>query len=397
MAIGEHDSTAGYLEPVIGAGEYHGRADAAIYVHFPFCRHLCTYCDFDTFAGLDHLIDSYVAAAAGQIEISPRVRATSLYVGGGTPSIMSPDHATLLAEGCRKQFGLRPEAEATIEANPTDMDLERLFGFRVAGFNRISVGVQSANARLLRLLGRRHSSEDAAAAIRTARNAGFENISVDLIFGIPLQDLESWQQTLETVVGWGVEHLSCYMLTVEPGTPLERGVSRGTLHIPPEEQVIAMFQLAGDLLASAGYRHYEISNWARPGRESAHNLTYWRNQPYLGIGAGAAGYWAGRRYKLLPNVRAFVEGSRAGKIPLSEDEVEDPRRSMSETLILGLRLEEGISLDGYTRQHGRSPDDVYGQALAWGRDAGLLIRVDGRLKLTERGVLLSNELFERLL
>lgn len=387
----------GYLEPASGSGEFDGSAGAAIYVHFPFCRHLCTYCDFDTFAGLDHLIDLYVSAAARQIEISPLVRATSLYIGGGTPSIMSPEQAVSLAEGCRQRFALRPDSEATIEANPTDMGLDRLLGFRRAGFNRLSVGVQSANARLLRLLGRRHSTEDSSASFLTARRAGFENISVDLIYGIPLQDLSIWRDTLETVVEWGVDHLSCYMLTVEPGTPLDRGVSRGTLQLPPEEEVVAMYEVARDLLSSAGYRHYEISNWALPGHESAHNLTYWRNQPYIGIGAGAAGYWAGRRYKLLPNVRAYVEGAGAGKIPLCEDEVEDPRRSASEALILGLRLEEGVSLDGYVRRHGRSPDDLYGEALSWGEDAGLLVRANGRLKLTERGVMLSNELFERLL
>ena len=397
MTMREHDPVVGYLEPFKSSAELDDAAEAAIYIHFPFCRHLCTYCDFDTFIGLDHLVGSYVSAAVRQIETSIPVRAASLYVGGGTPSIMSPEQAASLMNGCRTRFGLGSESEAAIEANPTDMDFDRLLGFRRAGFNRLSVGVQSANSRLLRLLGRRHSSEDASDAIRTARSAGFENISVDLIYGIPLQNLSTWQETLETVVGWGVKHLSCYMLTVEPGTPLERGVSRGTLQVPPEEDVVAMYELACDLLSSAGFRHYEISNWARPGHESAHNLTYWRNQPYLGIGAGAAGYWAGRRYKLLPNVRAFVEGASAGKIPLSEDEIEDPHRSMSETLILGLRLEEGVSLDEYRRRHGRSPDGVFGEALAWGEDAGLLMRMDGRLKLTERGVLLSNELFERLL
>ncbi len=310
---------------------------------------------------------------------------------------MLPEQVASLIDGCRQRFRLQPEAEATIEANPTDMDLDHLLGFRRAGFNRLSVGVQSANARLLRLLGRRHTAEEAAVSLRTARQAGFENVSADLIYGIPLQDLSIWRDTLQTVVEWGVDHLSCYMLTVEPGTPIDRGVSRGTLQLPPEEEVVAMYELARDLLSTAGYRHYEISNWALPGHESAHNLTYWRNQPYLAIGAGAAGYWAGRRYKLLPNVRAYMDGAREGKIPLCEDEVEDPRRSASETLILGLRLDEGVSFDTYSRRHGGSPDDVYGEALLWGEDAGLLVRADGRLKLTQRGVLLSNELFERLL
>ncbi|MCL4465889.1 MAG: radical SAM family heme chaperone HemW, partial [Chloroflexi bacterium] len=310
----QHDPVAGYLETIAGPAEPYDAAEAAIYVHFPFCRHLCTYCDFDTFTGIDHLIDSYVPALVRQIETSPPVRASSLYIGGGTPSIMSPEQAGSLASICRKRFSLGRDAEATIEANPTDMVFDRMLGFRAAGFNRLSVGVQSANPRLLRLLGRRHSSEDSEAAIRTARNAGFENISVDLIYGVPLQDRSIWRETLETAARWEVDHLSCYMLTIEPGTALERGVSRGTLQLPPEDDVVAMYELACDFLSSTGYRHYEISNWARPGRESAHNLTYWRNGLYLGIGAGAAGHWAGRRHKLLPNVRAFVEGAWAGRI-----------------------------------------------------------------------------------
>ena len=393
----QHDPVAGYLETIAGPAEPYDAAEAAIYVHFPFCRHLCTYCDFDTFTGIDHLIDSYVPALVRQIETSPPVRASSLYIGGGTPSIMSPEQAGSLASICRKRFSLGRDAEATIEANPTDMVFDRMLGFRGAGLNRLRVGVQSANPRLLRLLGRRHSSEDAEAAIRTARNAGFENLSVDLIYGVPLQDPPLWRETLDAAARWAVDHLSCYILTIEPGTALERGVSRGTLQLPPEDDVVAMYELACDFLSSTGYRHYEISNWARPGRESAHNLTYWRNGLYLGIGAGAAGHWAGRRYKLLPNVRAFVEGAWAGRIPLCEDEVVNTRRSMSETLILRLRLEEGVSMDSYARRFGASPDDVYGEALAWGEEAGLLRRDDGRLRLTERGVLLSNELFERLL
>jgi oxygen-independent coproporphyrinogen III oxidase len=393
----EGDPVADYLEPSDGPSESDGRADAAIYVHFPFCRHMCTYCDFDTFTGLEALVGSYVDAAARQIEISPKARATSLYIGGGTPSIMSPDQAHSLLGHCRHRFLLRPESEATIEANPTDMSLPRLLGFRQAGFNRLSVGVQSADAKLLRLLGRRHTPEDSTAAIRAARDAGFENVSVDLIYGIPRQDLTVWRETLESIVEWNVEHVSCYMLTVEPGTPMERGVSRGTLQLPPEEEVVAMYDLAAELLGTAGYRHYEISNWARPGRESAHNLTYWRNRQYLGIGAGAAGFWAGRRYKVLPRIRAYAEGTRVGRIPLSESEEISPRRAMSDTLILGLRLEEGVSVAAFGERHGVSPDEVYGEVLQWGVDSGLLARSGGRLRLTDRGIMLSNELFERLL
>jgi oxygen-independent coproporphyrinogen III oxidase len=370
---------------------------AAIYVHFPFCRHICTYCDFDTFPGLERLIDGYVDAAVAQIAGSPRVRATSLYVGGGTPSLMSPEQVARLADACRGRFDLQPECEATLEANPSGLDIEKMRGFRAAGFNRLSIGVQSADLRLLRLLGRRHGPKDAEETVRLAREAGFENISLDLIYGVPKQDREIWLSTLAAVTSWGVEHLSCYALSVEAGTPMERAVERGTLVVPPDEEVVAMYEAAGSFLSSEGYHRYEISNWAKPGRESSHNLTYWRNGQYLAIGAGAAGCWGGRRYKLLPVVPAYIEGVRLGRVPLSEDEEIDRRRAMSDSLILGLRLAEGVSLPDFRARYGDDPTQQFGEAIQWGVSAGLLYQEDGRLRLTEQGILLSNELFLRLI
>ncbi len=397
MTIREQAPTVGYVEPATWTRDTNGDVEAGIYIHFPFCRHLCTYCDFDTFAGLDGLVDSYVDAAVRQIATSPLVRATTLYVGGGTPSMMGPEQASRLMDASRERFGLGRDAEATIEANPNDMSFERLHGFREAGFNRLSVGVQSVSPRLLRLLGRRHSADDAATAMQAARSAGFENLSVDLMYGLPLQDSTMWRETVETVIQWGVEHVSSYMLTVEAGTPLERGVSRGTLTVPPDEEVVGMYGLANEVLARGGFHRYEISNWARPGRESAHNLTYWRNRPYLGIGAGAAGCWGGRRYKVLPSVQAYIKGARSGKIPLSENEPQDRRRDMSDTLMLGLRLDEGVSVRRFRERYGEGLDEQFGEVLAWGESNGLLERSGDSLRLTERGVLLSNELFQRLL
>ncbi len=257
--------------------------------------------------------------------------------------------------------------------------------------------MQSLDPRVLRLLGRRHRREDVEAAVDAARRAGFGNLSVDLIYGVPMQTAEAWLETLEAVARWGVEHLSCYMLGLEAGTPLERGVSRGTLQMPPDEQVVEMYHAARDLLGAAGYHRYEISNWARQGFESAHNLFYWRDLPYLAIGAGAAGHWRGRRYKILPDVQAYMEGVRSGNVPLVEDEPFDPRRAMSDTLVLGLRLAEGVSAREFRRRHGVDVDAAFGEALEWAAGHALLERRGDRLKLTERGILLSNELFSRLI
>jgi len=347
---------------------------AAVYVHFPFCRKRCSYCDFDSFTGLEGRIGPYLEAVVAQVEASPPVRASTLYVGGGTPSLMGADQAARLVQACRDRFGLAHEAETTLEANPSDLDRAKLEGYRAAGFNRLSVGVQSVDDGVLRLLGRRHSAEEAGRAIALAREVGFDRVSVDLIYGIPTQDSELWRSTLETVVDWGVDHLSCYMLSVELGTPLEGAIERGELPAPFEDEAAAMYGQAVVLLAGAGFRRYEISNWARAGRESAHNLFYWRNQPYLGIGAGAAGSWEGRRYKIQADVPLYIRATQEGRLPLVEDESPDRRRDMSDTMILGLRLDEGVSRDVFLRRYGCLPEDVFGEALAWGEGAGLLTR-----------------------
>ncbi len=392
--------TIGYLDlDSEDAGlEQSGRpGEAAIYIHFPFCSHLCSYCDFDTFVGQEEWMEPYVDAVVEQVRRSPPVRATSLYVGGGTPSLMAPVRAAELVAACRERFHLSAEAEATIEANPSGLTLHRLEGFRQAGFNRLSLGVQSTDPRLLRLLGRRHRAEDAAAAVDAARKAGFSNLSVDLLYGVPMQQLSNWESTLEAAVGWGVDHLSCYALSVEPGTPMERGVNRGTLLLPSDDAVVAMYDGATRLLRGAGYRRYEISNWARPGVESAHNLTYWRNRSYLGIGAGAAGCRQGRRYKIAPLVHDYLEGVQNGRVPLQEEEPIDTRRALSDSLILGLRLDEGISLEQLAQRHGLRPEELFGETLRWAQGCGLLQRAGNRLKLTEQGIMVSNELFSRLL
>ena len=314
MSIANPANIASYLQ--LGGRETPRQEAAGIYVHFPFCRHICTYCDFDKFAGMEGMIESYMDAVVSQVLASPMARASSLYVGGGTPSMMSPGQAARLVAACQDRFGLASGSEATIEANPSGLGPDKLAGFRSAGFNRLSIGVQSTDDRLLRLLGRRHRADDARDTVATAREAGFENVSVDLIYGVPMQTPRIWRETLETVVDWGIDHLSCYMLTVEEGTPLERGVTRGTLQLPPEDDIVSMYEDATTLLDGAGYHRYEISNWARPGCESSHNLTYWRNEPYLAIGAGAAGSWQGRRYKILPDVPRYIRGVGEGRVAL---------------------------------------------------------------------------------
>ena len=371
--------------------------EAAIYLHFPFCLRRCSYCDFDTFTGLERLIEPYLEAVVGQIRRSHKVKGASLYIGGGTPSLMAPHQVERVVRACMGHFGIAERDEITLEANPADLCREKLEGFRAAGVNRLSIGVQSTDPELLRVLGRRHDQEIAAKAIDAAREAGFTNISVDLIFGVPNQSLACWERTLRDVVDWGLEHISCYSLTVEPGTPLERDIKSGQLSPPSEDDLAGMYCSAQQLLAKSGYTRYEISNWSKPGFESQHNLTYWRFKPYLGIGAGAASFFEGRRYKIHPHVPDYIEWIRTGRLPLCEDETVDLRRAMSDFLILGLRLAEGISIAGFQSRFGMPIRAAFGEALDWGVKQGLLLLSDERIKLTAQGTLLANEVFEKLL
>ncbi|MGI5835746.1 MAG: radical SAM family heme chaperone HemW [Chloroflexota bacterium] len=387
-----------YLSP---SSDTNGRispdSEAAIYLHFPFCAKRCSYCDFDSFSGLDGLIETYLEAVLQQMQMSPRALGTSLYLGGGTPSLMAPPDVAKLVSACRDRFSLHSNAEVTLEANPSDLDREKLAGYRDAGVNRLSIGVQSTDEGLLRLLGRRHGPVEARSSIAAARDAGFRNVSVDLIFGMPRQDRSIWEHTLREVAVWGVEHISCYSLTVERGTALEKAISQGILSLPQEDEIVGMYRAAERVLSVHGYRRYEISNWAKPGFESRHNLAYWSYRPYLGIGAGAAGFWNSRRYKIVPDIPRYIEGVRAGRIPLCENDEISRRRAMSDFLILGLRLSDGVPASRFEASFGTTPQAVFGEALEWGIREGLLERQEDRLVLTPQGTLLSNELFEKLL
>ena len=263
-------------------------ASAGIYVHVPWCRSICTYCDFDRQAHAFELIPAYVGALAAEIAAQPNLTAHSVFFGGGTPSLLEPGQIGAVLDACRRRFELLTDAEITVEANPGDLDATLVAGYLGAGVNRLSMGIQSFDDRLLRLLGRRHTAAEAVEAIRQARLGGAENLSIDLMYGLPGQSPAHWRETLERAVEQRTDHLSAYLLTVDERVPLGRQVARGRTSLPVDDDVAEMYQDAQRILAAAGFEQYEISNWARPGRASRHNLTYWRDEPYLGIGAGAA-------------------------------------------------------------------------------------------------------------
>jgi oxygen-independent coproporphyrinogen-3 oxidase len=384
----------------------------ALYLHIPFCTAKCGYCDFNSYAGLDHLVPDYTPALVQELALwAPATRdyrVETVFFGGGTPSLSSLDDLARIASAVRAHFQVAPDAEWSLEANPTELTAEHLAGMRALGLNRLSIGVQSLHDDELALLERQHGAERALEAVAAARAAGFDNLNLDLIFGLIEQPLARWQQTLERTLTLAPEHLSCYALTVEPGTALYYRVAKGQLPGPDPDIVADQYEWTRERLARAGYRHYELSNWALPGRECRHNLVYWRAGPYLGMGAGAHSFFAGRRFANVDAPTRYVEAVRASAAERAASghgtlqqirggETPSEATLRADALILGLRLIEGIDPAAFTARFGCTLDAIWGPALARHVANGLLEHTPDRLRLTPRGQLLANEVFVDLL
>jgi oxygen-independent coproporphyrinogen-3 oxidase len=370
----------------------------ALYLHVPFCRRRCNYCDFNTYAGLEALFAPYVAALVQEIrQTGQGERAATLFFGGGTPSVLPLDLVTDLVAACHGAFAIDVDAEISLEANPGTLNQADLDALRRLGINRLSLGLQSSHPDELALLGRLHTFEQARQAVSMARAAGFDNLSLDLIYGLPRQSLEAWAATLQAALTFAPDHLSAYCHTVEQDTPLAAWVASGQVPAPDPDLAADMYELAESVLERAGLRHYEISNWARPGRECRHNLVYWRNGAYLGLGAGAHSYRHGRRWWNVLAPDAYIARLQAGKSSQAGVEEIDPALAMGETMMLGLRLREGVSARVFRERFGRELAQVYGQALDELTAAGLVEWDGRRVCLTARGRLLGNQVFARFL
>lgn len=389
-----------------------GREALALYLHIPFCTAKCGYCDFNSYEGLGHLVPEYTPALVRELELwAPAARrfdVRTIFFGGGTPSLTSLADLESITSAVRRAYNIAPDAEWTLEANPGELTLEHLQGMRSLGINRLSIGVQSLHDDELALLERIHTADRAVEAIEAARTAGFDNLNIDLIFGLMEQPLTRWQQTLERVLALRPEHLSCYALTVEPGTALAYRVAKGQLSTPDPDVVADQYEWTRERLKAAGYEHYEISNWAMPGRECQHNLVYWRADPYLGLGAGAHSFFAGQRFANLDAPNRYVDAVNATAAQREEtgsatmrqiDRGEQPDEATlrSDAMILGLRLMEGVDPAEFAARFGVSVEEAFGPALTRHLGLGLLEHADGRLRLTPRGQLLSNEVFIDLL
>jgi len=401
-----------------GSGCYHRIVVSecrSVYVHIPFCRAKCAYCDFNSYARQERLIPEYVEALLREATFWAETGAVgsveTLYFGGGTPSLLPAAEAERLLAGLRRLFTVADDAEITFEANPESASLDHLRALRRIGVNRLSLGVQSLDDGELRLLGRIHDAATAEEAFRAAREAGFDAVNLDLIFGLPDQSLPAWRRSLERAVELAPEHLSLYALTLEEGTPLARRIAEGKCAEPDADAQAEMYDRSSERLADAGYEQYEISNWAKIGHQCRHNLTYWRCEPYLGLGAGAHSYLDDWRFANVKSPRRYVsaverlDGIRAcdsmdapAKLPHVESaERLDTATALADALILGLRLNDGVSPASLSRRFGVDVGERYRDEIAYLTDVGLLASVDGRMRLTARGRLLGNEVFLRFL
>ena len=376
-----------------------------IYLHVPFCVRKCAYCDFAS-EGLEEagglsVARRYLDALAVEMDVRAAsdefagARVESVYLGGGTPTILPPEWMAEVLGRLRNRFAFEEGAEVTIEANPGTVDERKIAALLAAGVNRFSLGVQSFSDETLRTLGRIHTAAEAQEAIASARGAGCANISLDLMYGVPRQSLEEWRGSLAAAVECGVEHISAYALTVEEGTGLQAQIESGELPAPDDDLAADMYSAAEQVLGEAGFEHYEISNFARPGLECRHNRGYWADDEYLGLGASAHSFRGGVRWNNTADLRVYTEWLERGRLPVVRAEALSARERVGEMLMVGLRRAEGVSEAEVERRCGLGPREVFGEEIRALCGEGLLIAEGGRLLIPREKWLLSNEALSR--
>lgn len=385
----------------------------AVYLHIPFCVHRCGYCDFNTYAGLEDLIPAYTAALCREIALvaqsaGERLPVHTIFFGGGTPSLLSEAQLESILRSLAEAFDWQPGIEISLEANPGTVSLASLQAMRRLGVNRLSLGMQSAHPGELRLLERQHDYPEVVRAVTAARQAGFDNLNLDLIYGLPEQELTTWQNSLELALGLHPEHLSLYALSIEHGTPLKRWANRGLIPEPDPDLAAEMYEWADAHLAAAGYEQYEISNWSKA-QPCRHNLQYWRGLPYLGLGAGAHGYARGARTANVLAPAAYITRLKEGEpqeFPSTPATASltpvDRQAEIGETMMMGLRLtQEGVSEADFQARFGQKLEEIFAGEITELQGYGLLEWAEEapqrRLHLTSRGRLLGNQVFMRFI
>ena len=383
------------------------KKELELYIHIPFCIRKCAYCDFLSGSQDEETIEQYVLSLLDEIrahgsnqELIASHEVTTIFFGGGTPSVLQASQIGQVMKVLHDVFQIKQDAEITIEVNPGTVTREKLQSYRVCGINRISFGLQSTNNEELKLLGRIHTYEEFLESFRLARECGFDNINVDLISAIPKQTVASWEETLQSVIKLNPEHISAYSLIVEEGTPFAQVYGEGCPmehDLPSEEEERAIYYRTEELLKAAGYHRYEVSNYAKEGKECRHNLGYWERKEYLGIGLGSASLIENTRYKNTDDLAYYMEHARELTAIQKEIQVLITKEQMEEFMFLGLRKMEGVSEIEFEKCFGVGIDEVYGMQLKKLIREHLLEKKDGRILLTKQGIDVSNYVFAEFL
>ncbi|MGM5472589.1 radical SAM family heme chaperone HemW [Bacillus pumilus] len=374
----------------------------AAYIHIPFCEHICHYCDFNKFFIKTQPVDEYLAALEKEmqhtIDQKGEQELKTIFIGGGTPTSLTVSQLDQLMNSIHRV--LKPSknlVEFAVEANPDELSLEKLHVLKEAGVNRLSFGVQTFEDDLLKKIGRVHQKKDVLVSFERARDVGFDNISLDLMFGLPHQEKHHVMNSLETAFSLGAEHYSVYSLIVEPKTVFYNLMQKGKLHLPPQEREAEMYELVMDEMERHGLHQYEISNYAKPGFESQHNLTYWSNEDYFGFGAGAHGYVDGIRNVNAGPVKHYLELIEQTGFPYKETHQVTKAEQIEEEMFLGLRKIEGVNSAGFQAKYGASPEALFPSVLEELEEKGLIVKDDIGIRLTRKGKLLGNEVFQAFL
>ena len=368
-----------------------------LYIHIPFCKAKCFYCDFNSFACMEDFIPAYFDALKKEIELyKDRLRGytiKSIFIGGGTPSCVDHRYINELMSQCSQNFCIEENAEISIETNPGTLTEEKLTNYNLLGINRISMGLQAWQDRLLKKIGRIHDNHVFVENFNQARKAGFKNINVDLIFGLPSQSKQDWVETIRNILDMQPEHLSCYSLKIEDDTAFGRQLEAGEL-IPVEDELDReMYYAAKEMITGSGYEHYEISNFAKPGYLCKHNLIYWKAETYIGLGAGAHSYLEGKRFNNIAPVVEYIDYLKGGSVPSGGFEIIGREEEISEYMILGLRLTDGIDIHEFRDRFNRDLFELYGEQIKRLSGKNLLKFQEDKIMLTSKGLDLANEAF----
>ncbi|MET1030546.1 radical SAM family heme chaperone HemW [Domibacillus tundrae] len=370
----------------------------AAYIHIPFCHHICHYCDFNKVFMKNQPVEQYLNCLDREMSMAAFVTGyKTIFVGGGTPTSLNAQQLFFLVDSIHNRLPLLPDAEYTFEANPGDLTPEKLRILKEGGVNRLSIGVQSFNDAHLKRIGRTHTKEDVLRTVRDAEKAGFDNLSIDLIYGLPEQTVEDAADTVKQALGLGLPHYSAYSLIIEPKTVFYNLMAKGKLPLPKEESEADMYEAVMREMAAGGLHQYEISNFARPGFESLHNLTYWNNDEYYGFGAGAHGYVNGERYANFGPLKKYMEPIERARWPRITNQKVTKREQMEEEMFLGLRKMEGVSISSFESKYSENPLRFFHEAITDMTDRGLLEIKANSIRLTHSGKFLGNEVFQSFL